>query len=79
VSTNVSSTSSSDAGAQVIIDSPSGYFPNFGTVSFSNSSIDGSLLATWNPTLIDASNGIYYQDHTSAVSGGSFSITYLRE
>ena len=48
-------------------------------MSFSNSQINGSNLSNWNPTLMDASNSSGYEDRTSAVSGGSFSITYLHE
>jgi hypothetical protein len=78
--TTVASLSSArNASAEVIIESPTGAYPRFGTVSFSNSQINGSLLANWSPTLMDASNSFGYEDHTSAVSGGSFSISYLRE
>ena len=76
--TTTKSLSASNASAEVIIESPTGSYPAFGTVSFSNSKINGSLLSNWNPTLMDASNGVY-EDRTSAVSGGSFSITYLHE
>jgi hypothetical protein len=75
--TNVKSLSAANASAEVIIESPTGSYPNFGTVNFSNSSINGSLLANWNPVLMDASANGYWEDRTSAVSGGSFSITFL--
>jgi acyl dehydratase len=71
------SMSASNASAEVIIESPTGSYPNFGTVNFSNSQINGSLLANWNPVLMDASANGYWEDRTSAVSGGSFSITFL--
>ena len=77
--TTTKSLSASNASAEVIIESPTASYPQFGTVSFSNSKINGSLLSNWNPVLMDASNGYYYEDHTSAVSGGSFSISYLAE
>lgn len=48
-------------------------------MSFNNSTINGSLLANWSPVLMDASYNGIYEDHTSAVSGGSFSINYLHE
>jgi hypothetical protein len=73
------SLSASNASAEVIIESPTGSYPAFGTVNFSSSSINGSLLANWNPTLLDATSNGIYEDHTSAVSGGSFSINYLHE
>jgi hypothetical protein len=77
--TTTQSLSASNTSAEVIIESPSGSYPAFGTVSFSSSSINGSQLSNWNPTLMDASNNSGYEDHTSAVSGGSFSINYLHE
>jgi hypothetical protein len=78
--TTVKSLSSArNASAEVIIESPTAAYPKFGTVSFSGSQIDGSNLSNWNPVLMDASNSGGYEDHTSAVSGGSFSISYLRE
>jgi len=78
--TTVKSLSSArNASAEVIIESPTAAYPKFGTVSFSNSQINGSNLSNWNPVLMDASNSGGYEDHTSAVSGGSFSISYLRE
>jgi hypothetical protein len=78
--TTVKSLSSArDASAEVIIESPTAAYPKFGTVSFSNSQINGSNLSNWNPVLMDASNSSGYEDHTSAVNGGSFSISYIRE
>lgn len=65
--------------AEVIIESPTGAYPKFGQVNFTNSTIDGTPLGNLKPTLLDASNSGGYEDHTSAVSGGSFSISYLRE
>jgi hypothetical protein len=75
----VQSLSASNASAEVIIESPTASYPNFGTVYFTNSQINGSNLANWAPVLMDASNGYWYEDHTSAVSGGSFNIRYLAE
>ena len=77
--TTASLSSARNASAEVIIESPTAAYPRFGTVSFSNSQINGSNLSNWNPTLMDASNNSGYEDHTSAVSGGSFSISYLHE
>jgi hypothetical protein len=77
--TTVKSLNARNVSAEVIIESPTAAYPKFGTVSFSNSTINGSSLANWNPVLMDASNSGGYEDRTSAVSGGSFSITYLRE
>ncbi|HTZ45928.1 MAG TPA: G1 family glutamic endopeptidase [Jatrophihabitans sp.] len=77
--TTTKSLNASNASAEVIIESPTGAYPKFGTVNFTNSKINGSNLSNYNPTLMDASNGSGYEDHTSAVSGGSFSISYLHE
>jgi len=68
-----------NASAEVIIESPTASYPQFGSVNFFNSTIDGYQLGAWNPVLMDASNSYGYEDHTSAVNGGSFSIQYLQE
>ncbi|MEO6700918.1 MAG: G1 family glutamic endopeptidase [Jatrophihabitantaceae bacterium] len=77
--TTTKSSSNANSSAEVIIESPTGAYPKFGTINFTSSTINGSNLSTWSPTLMDASNSGGYEDHTSAVSGGSFSISYLRE
>jgi len=77
--TTVQTANDRNGSAEVIIESPTAAYPKFGTVSFSNSTINGTSLGSWSPTLMDASNSGGYEDHTSAVSGGSFSISYLRE
>lgn len=77
--TTSKSMSASNASAEVIIESPTAAYPNFGTVYFTNSTINGTNLSNWSPTLMDASNSGGYEDRTSSVSGGSFSIKYLRE
>ena len=70
----------SNASAEVIIESPTGAYPKFGTVSFTNAKINGTAIASFSPTALDASNANgQYEDRTSAPSGSSFSITYLRE
>ncbi|MFL6161396.1 MAG: G1 family glutamic endopeptidase [Jatrophihabitantaceae bacterium] len=77
--TTVKSLNARNVSAEVIIESPTAAYPKFGTVSFSNAKINGSNLANFNPVLMDASNSSGYEDHTSTVSGGSFSISYLHE
>lgn len=73
------SLSASRASAEVIIESPTGAYPNFGTLHFTNAKINGSSLSAYNPTALDPSNGVY-EAHTSAISGGtSFTDTYLHE
>ncbi len=78
--TTVKSGSDANASAEVIIESPTGAYPSFGTINFTGATINGSNLANFSPTLMDASNAAgQYEDHTSAVSGANFSISYLRE
>jgi hypothetical protein len=77
--TAIASSPASNSSAEVVIESPTGSYPTFDPVTFTNVQINGVPLATWNPVLMDASANGVYQDHTSAVSGDSFSITYLHE
>jgi hypothetical protein len=77
--TTTQSLNAANASAEFIIESPTGAYPNFGSVYFGGATINGSALAYYSPTLMDASNSYGYEDHTSAVSGGSFSISYLQE
>ncbi|WP_194921754.1 G1 family glutamic endopeptidase [Catenulispora rubra] len=73
------SLSSSRASAEVIIESPTGAYPNFGTLHFSAATINGKSLGSANPTALDPSNGVY-EAHTSAISGGtSFTDTFEHE
>jgi hypothetical protein len=71
----------SNASAEVILESPSSSYPNFGAVSFSDATIDGAALSAANPTALDASSSAGAEDHTSALdsAGENFSVTYLRE
>jgi hypothetical protein len=65
--------------AEVIIESPTGAYPNFGTVSFSGATVNGSPLSNFGPVALDPSANGVYEAHTNALSGGSFSITYKHE
>lgn len=77
--TTTKSLSSSRASAEVIIESPTGAYPNFGTLQFTGATINGTSLGSHNPTALDPSNGVY-EAHTSAISGGtSFTDTYEHE
>jgi hypothetical protein len=70
----------SNASAEVILESPPAAYPNFGSVNFTGSTINGKSLSSFNPTAFDASgNSGQYEDHTGALSGGTFSVTYERE
>jgi hypothetical protein len=68
-----------NSSAEVIIESPTGAYPSFGSVNFSGSTVDGTALGSYSPDLLDASNSSGFEDHTSAVSGGNFSISYEQE
>jgi hypothetical protein len=71
--------SASRASAEVIIESPTGAYPNFGTLHFTNAKINGSSLSSYSPTALDPSNGVY-EAHTSGISGGTaFTDTYEHE
>jgi hypothetical protein len=69
-----------NASAEVILESPPAAYPNFGSVKFTGSTVNGKSLSTFNPTAFDASGSSgQYEDHTGALSGGSFSVTYEQE
>ncbi len=61
------------------MESPTAAYPNFGTVNFSGFQINGQDAGSFNPTALDASNSNGFEDHTSGLSGGSFSIAYEQE
>jgi hypothetical protein len=66
--------------AEFILESPTAAYPKFGTVTFTNATINGSALSSFAPVALDASNSGGFEDHTSAITGGStFSVTYERE
>ncbi|TWP36889.1 hypothetical protein FGL98_08810 [Leekyejoonella antrihumi] len=74
------SLNAANASAEFIIESPTGAYPRFGTVSFTDAKINGSPVGSYGPIAMDASNSSGYEDHTSGLSGGtSFSIYYLHE
>ncbi|HWE90933.1 MAG TPA: G1 family glutamic endopeptidase [Pseudonocardiaceae bacterium] len=67
--------------AEVILESPSSSYPNFGTIGFSGATIDGSALSAAHPSALDANSSAGTEDHTSAIGSGgeSFSVNYLQE
>ncbi|PYC77702.1 hypothetical protein C7C46_18080 [Streptomyces tateyamensis] len=72
--------SASRTSAEVIIESPTGAYPNFGTLNFSSATVNGKSLGSFNPVALDPSNGAYEARTSALGSGGtSFSDTYLRE
>ncbi|MBY8877254.1 G1 family glutamic endopeptidase [Actinacidiphila acidipaludis] len=78
--TTSKSLSAQRTSAEVIIESPTGAYPNFGTLNFTSATVNGNSLGSYGPVALDPSNGAY-EARTSALgsSGTSFSETYLRE
>ncbi|WP_346273502.1 G1 family glutamic endopeptidase [Pseudonocardia sp.] len=64
----------SNTSAEFILESPTGTFPNFGTVTFTGASVDGRPLSTFTTLALDARGG--YDDHTGALAGDTFSVSY---
>jgi hypothetical protein len=77
--TTTSSLSASNTSAEVIIESPTAAYPNFGSVNFTGSTVDGAPFDAYGPIALDASNANGFEDHTGPLSNGSFSITYEQE
>jgi hypothetical protein len=66
--------------AEVIIESPTGAYPNFGSVTFTSATVNGATLGSFGPTAMDPSANGIYEAHASALSGGtSFTMTYQHE
>ncbi len=66
--------------AEVIIESPTGAYPRFGTISFTNAKINGANLSSFSPVALDPSSGGIYEARTNAITGGTaFTMTYLHE
>ena len=66
--------------AEVIIESPTGAYPNFGSITFTGATVNGATLGSFGPTALDPSANGVYEARTGALSGGtSFSMTYLHE
>jgi hypothetical protein len=68
-----------NASAEAILESPTAAYPNFGTVPFSGFTINGQDASAFGPTALDASNSNGFEDHTSGLSGGAFSVAYEQE
>jgi hypothetical protein len=66
--------------AEVIIESPTAAYPNFGTISFTNCTVNGSPIGNFAPVAMDPSNSSGYEAHTNALTGGNaFTMNYLHE
>jgi hypothetical protein len=68
-----------NASAEAILESPTAAYPNFGQVNFSGFQINGQDPGAYGPVALDASNGNGFEDHTSGLSGGDFSVAYEQE
>jgi hypothetical protein len=79
--TTTKSLSASRTSAEVIIESPTGSYPDFGTLNFTSATINGSSLSSFSPTALDPSSNGVYEARTSAIGSGgtSFSDTFLSE
>jgi hypothetical protein len=79
--TTTQSISASRTSAEVIIESPTGSYPNFGTLNFSSAKVNGQALGNFAPTALDPSSNGVYEASTSALGGGgtSFSDRYLHQ
>lgn len=73
-------TSARRLSAEVIIESPTGAYPRFGTLTFTGATVNGASLGSFSPVAMDPSANGVYEAHASALSGGtSFSMTYQHE
>jgi hypothetical protein len=78
--TTTKTLTASNTSVEVIMESPTAAYPNFGTVNFTGSRVDGGTLGATGPVALDASNSYGFEDHTGPLSGGTdFSITYEQE
>jgi hypothetical protein len=68
-----------NASAEAIIESPTAAYPNFGSVDFTDFTINGQAADGTSPVALDASNSSGFEDHTGGLSGGNFSIAYEQE
>lgn len=75
------SLSAKRASAEVIIESPTGSYPNFGTLSFTSATVNGKSLGSSGPVALDPSSNGTYEARTSALgsSGTSFTETFLHQ
>ncbi|MFI9365937.1 G1 family glutamic endopeptidase [Kitasatospora sp. NPDC053057] len=67
--------------AEVIIESPTGSYPNFGTLSFTSATVNGKSLGSYSPVALDPSSNGVFEASTSGLgsSGTSFTDTFLAE
>ena len=70
----------SNANAEAIIESPTGAYPNFGSLTFSSVTANGKTIGSYGTTALDPSANGVYEAHASALTGGNkFTMTYSHE
>ena len=79
--TTTKSVSAQRTSAEVIIESPTGSYPDFGTLSFTSATVNGKSLGSFSPVALDPSANGTYEARTSSLgsSGTSFTDTFLAE
>lgn len=79
--TTTKSTTAQRTSAEVIIESPTGAYPDFGTLNFTSATVNGKSLGSAGPVALDpSSNGTFEASTGGLGSGGtSFSETFLAE
>ncbi|MCE3553109.1 hypothetical protein LWC33_16795 [Pseudonocardia sp. RS11V-5] len=65
--------------AEVVLESPTGAFPSFGSLTVSGATVDGKSLASYNPVGFESGTSGVQQTRTGPVQGGSFTVTYLHQ
>jgi hypothetical protein len=65
--------------AEVIVESPTGAFPAFGSLTISGATVDGKALASARPIAFESGTSGVQQTRTGPVRGGTFTVTYLHE
>jgi hypothetical protein len=75
------SLSAQRASAEVIIESPTGAYPNFGTLNFNSATVNGTSLGSFGPVALDPSSNGTTEARTGALGSGgtSFAETFLHE
>ncbi|WP_161631713.1 G1 family glutamic endopeptidase [Pseudonocardia asaccharolytica] len=65
--------------AEIIVEPAAGSLPRFGKITFTDVTVDGNQLSAGTAFAIDATNSGGFETLTSPLSGGRFSVSYLRE
>jgi len=65
--------------AEVIIESPTGDYPDFGTLNFTSATVNGADLGASSPVAMDPSSNGVTEAHTSALSGSGTAFSDVWE